>query len=367
MMMEIRIIISGGGTGGHIFPAVAIAGELRKRIPGCSVLFVGAQGRMEMEKVPAAGYPIIGLPVIGYPRKPGPGTFRFFFKLAISMIRALRIVRQFSPHLAIGVGGYASGPLLRAALWQKIPVLIQEQNSYAGITNKWLGKKATVICVAYEGMEKYFPSGKIVLTGNPVRDSSMAGTSRREALDHFNFQAESRTVLITGGSLGARSLNEAVISNLEIIRESGIQVIWQTGPVYAREIREKWGDNLPPTIRVLDFIERMDYAYAAADLVVARAGAGTISELCIAGKPVILVPSPNVAEDHQTRNAHALVVKGAAVVVPDAEVREKLFPVLLGLFEDTGRMASLSQNIRNLAMPDAAARIVGEALKLIHR
>lgn len=367
-MKNLKVIISGGGTGGHIFPALSIAGELKKRFPGCDILFVGALGRMEMEKVPAAGYRIIGLPVMGFPRKPGWAMVTFFHKLLRSMIASRKIVREFGPDLAIGVGGFASGPLLRAAIAHRIPALIQEQNSYAGVTNKLLGKRVGKVCVAYSGMERFFPPEKIVLTGNPVRENLLvpAGT-RQEALSRFGLSGGQQVVLITGGSLGARSLNDAVIAALEEFRKAPFAVIWQTGSLYFREMKEKTTANPAANLHIFQFLDRMELAYLSADIVISRAGAGTISELCIAAKPAVLVPSPNVAEDHQTRNAMALVEKEAAIMVRDADIRERLFPTISALLHDPGKMASLSANIQKLALPGATAQIVDEALKLVNR
>lgn len=361
-----RVIISGGGTGGHIFPALSIANEIRKRYPESDILFVGALDRMEMEKVPAAGYKIIGLPVMGFPRKPGLKMITFFKKLFQSSAMAKKIVQDFQPEIAIGVGGYASGPLLRAAAAAKIPTLIQEQNSYAGITNKLLSKKVNVICVAYEKMHRFFPKNKIVFTGNPVRENLIDNTgNREEALKYFGLNNKERVVLITGGSLGARSLNNAVLKNLEIMAKSGIQVIWQTGAFYFNQIANELKDSKPKNLHVHQFLTRMDLAYAAADLVISRAGAGTISELCIIGKPAILVPSPNVAEDHQTKNAMALVEKEAAIMLKDVEIDLKLFPVTLRLVKDEERCKIMAANIKALAMPEATKAIVDEVEKLI--
>lgn len=366
MKESLKIIISGGGTGGHIFPALAIAGELRKRFPDSEILFAGAEGRMEMEKVPAAGYRIIGLPVIGFPRKPGFQTVTFFYRLAKSMAMARKIVRDFRPDLAIGVGGYASGPVLRAALSAKIPALIQEQNSFAGKTNKLLGKKVGCICVAYEGMDRFFPKGKIVMTGNPVREKLLTpGCSKEEALAYFGLDGRQKVILITGGSLGARAINNSVLQNMGVIREAGFPVIWQTGSIYYQEMIEKTMDNRPSNLHIFKFLDRMEMAYQATDVVISRAGAGTISELCLVGKPVILVPSPNVAEDHQTRNALSLVKKGAALMIRDGEIGEKLFPEVMSLLKEPQRMETLAGNIRKLALPEATSRIVDEACKLI--
>ena len=361
-----RVIISGGGTGGHIFPALSIANEIRKRYPESEILFVGALDRMEMEKVPAAGYKIIGLPVMGFPRKPGLKMITFFKKLFQSSAMAKKIVADFQPEIAIGVGGYASGPLLRAAAAAKIPTLIQEQNSYAGITNKLLSKKVDTICVAYEKMHRFFPKKKIIYTGNPVRENLLANSDNRtEALNYFGLNDKERVVLITGGSLGARSLNNAVLKNLEIIAKSGIQVIWQTGSFYFNQINNELKNSKPDNLHIHQFLTRMDLAYAAADLVISRAGAGTISELCIIGKPAILVPSPNVAEDHQTKNAMALVEKEAAIMLKDIEIDLKLFPVTLRLVKDEERCKTMAANIKSLARPDATIAIVDEVEKLI--
>lgn len=366
-MKQLKVIISGGGTGGHIFPALAIAGELKSRFPDAEILFVGATGRMEMEKVPAAGYSIIGLPVIGMPRKPGVNTIRFMIRLIQSMIRARNIVREFKPDLAIGVGGYASGPLLRAAVARKVPALIQEQNSYAGVTNKLLSKKVQRICVAYEGMERFFPKEKIVLTGNPVRKNLLNNIpSREEALLHFGIPAGSMVVLITGGSLGARSVNNAIIRNIDLIRKSDIHFIWQTGSIYYDEMVAKTESDRPVNLQIHKFLDRMELAYAAADLVISRAGAGTISELCLTGKPAILIPSPNVAEDHQTRNAMALTERHAAVMIRDNEIDEKLIKETISLATDTSLLKKMADNIKKMALPEATAQIVDEALKLIH-
>ena len=364
MIIE-KVIISGGGTGGHIFPALAIANEIRKRNPDARILFVGALGRMEMEKIPAAGYEIIGLPVMGFPRKPSVKMITFFFRLQKSASIARKIVKDIQPQIAIGVGGYASGPLLRAATNKKIPTLIQEQNSYAGITNKILGKKVNTICVAYENMQRYFPAEKIIFTGNPVREDLVKNLqNKKEALNFFGLKGEKKVILIVGGSLGARSINNAVEKNMELIGKSGVQVIWQTGVYYYETISENWRNNKPRNIQIHQFLSRMDLAYAAADLVISRAGAGTISELCLVGKPSILVPSPNVSEDHQTKNALALVDKKAALMVRDNEIDDKLFPLALQVIMDENQCNNLSEEIMKLARPNATKTIVDEAEKL---
>ncbi|MBN2636578.1 MAG: undecaprenyldiphospho-muramoylpentapeptide beta-N-acetylglucosaminyltransferase [Prolixibacteraceae bacterium] len=361
-----KVIISGGGTGGHIFPALAIANEIRRRYPAAKILFVGAQGRMEMEKVPAAGYEIIGLPVMGFPRKPSLKIFTFFLKLRESASLARKIVNEHRPQIAIGVGGYASGPLLRAAANKKIPTLIQEQNSYAGITNKILGKKVNKICVAYDNMERYFPKEKLIFTGNPVRENLIENIqNKKDALDFFGLDKNRKVILIVGGSLGARSVNNAVDKNMEFIGKSSVQVIWQTGTFYYKAITEKWGKNKPDNVQIHQFLSNMDLAYAAADLVISRAGAGTISELCLVGKPSILIPSPNVSEDHQTKNALALVNKKAALMVRDNEIDDKLFPFALQVVADENECKSLSVEIEKLAKPEATKTIVDEVEKLI--
>ncbi len=363
-----RVIISGGGTGGHIFPALAIANEIGKRYADAEILFVGASGRMEMEKVPAAGYKIVGLPVTGFPRKPGLKMITFVIGLMKSNRLANKTINQFKPQIAIGVGGFASGPLLRAAAKKGIPTLIQEQNSYAGITNKLLGKKADVICVAYSNMERYFLAEKIVFTGNPVRENLLeSSVSREEAFSYFELEEGKKVVLIVGGSLGARSLNNAVLKNIKIIEEADVQVIWQTGSLYYAEMTEKLKDSKTDNLHIHEFLTRMDLAYSAADLIVSRAGAGTISELCLIGKPVILVPSPNVAEDHQTKNAKALADENAAILIPDSEIDEKLLPEAFKLVNNSRLSAELSENIKKLAKPDATKQIVDEAEKLLSR
>src|ERR1700712_3512106 len=311
-----RIIISGGGTGGHIFPAIAIANALKKLDPDTEILFVGASGRMEMEKVPAAGYKIIGLDIQGIQRKSIWKNLQFPVKLINSVRKALQIIKDFKPDAAVGVGGYASGPLLYAASMKNIPYLIQEQNSYAGITNKWLGKGATKICVAFDNMEQFFPAGKIIKTGNPIRkDAVNIGGKHMQALELFKLSTFKKTILITGGSLGARTLNNSIMAGLDKLIAADVQIIWQTGKFYYKTIIEKLGDDHHPDIKIKEFLTRMDLAYAAADIIISRAGAGTIAELCMVKKPVILVPSPNVAEDHQTKNAQALVQQNAAVLV----------------------------------------------------
>ncbi len=361
-----KVIISGGGTGGHIFPALAIANEIRKRNPDSEILFVGALGRMEMEKVPDAGYEIVGLPVMGFPRKPSLKMITFFSHLLKSASLARKIISDFKPQIAIGVGGYASGPLLRAAAKMNIPTLIQEQNSYAGVTNKLLGLKAGSICVAYDRMDQFFPAEKIVFTGNPVRENLVEKLqNKKEALKYFGLNGQEKVILIIGGSLGAKSINNAVLINLANIEKSGVQIIWQTGAIYFDQIQNEIKDSKPANLHIHQFLSRMDLAYAVADLVISRAGAGTISELCLVGKPSVLVPSPNVSEDHQTKNAMALVGKDAALMVPDKEVNEKLFPLALQTVKDSEKCADLSEKIKKLAKPDATKNIVDEAEKLV--
>ena len=362
-----RAIISGGGTGGHIFPALAIANEIKRRNPDADILFVGAEDRMEMEKVPAAGYKIIGLPVMGFPRKPSKKIFTFFKKLRQSSKLAKKIVADFQPEVAIGVGGYASGPLLRAAAKDKVPCLIQEQNSYAGITNKLLSKKVNSICVAYDKMERFFPTEKLIFTGNPVRQNLIEKQNRKEAFDFFEVSEGDKVVLIVGGSLGARSINQAVLKNMKEFEASGVQVIWQTGAYYYDKIQEELKETKPQNLQIHKFITRMDLAYEVADLVISRAGAGTISELCLVGKASVLVPSPNVSEDHQTKNAMALVEQDAALMVRDDEINEKLFPLAFEVVNDEDRCSALAIKSKELAKPDATKQIVDEVEKLVRQ
>jgi UDP-N-acetylglucosamine--N-acetylmuramyl-(pentapeptide) pyrophosphoryl-undecaprenol N-acetylglucosamine transferase len=360
-----RIVISGGGTGGHIFPAISIANALTRTEPGAEILFVGAEGRMEMEKVPAAGYKIIGLPVEGFYRSLTPKNFIVLYKLIKSMFLARKLIREFNPDVVVGVGGYASGPVLRKAGRMGIPTLIQEQNSYAGITNKLLAKNASVICVAYDGMEKYFPAEKIIKTGNPVRHNfdSLEAMSD-EAKLFFNLDKNKPVILILGGSLGAGTINKSFSGNIDRMKDSGYQWLWQTGKLYYEDVNALVNLSGGDTIKVHDFIIRMDYAFAAADIIVSRAGAGTISELCLVGKPVVLVPSPNVAEDHQTRNAQALYQRNAAVIVTDGEAVKCLMDEIVKLVKDEDRRSALSMNIRTMADRDADVRIAQEILKL---
>jgi UDP-N-acetylglucosamine--N-acetylmuramyl-(pentapeptide) pyrophosphoryl-undecaprenol N-acetylglucosamine transferase len=363
---EIRIMVSGGGTGGHIFPAIAIADALKSRIPGAKFLFVGAEGRMEMEKVPAAGYEIEALKIAGLQRRLTLKNLSFPFKLLGSMLKARKLVKQFKPDVVIGVGGYASGPILRVASKQNIPTLIQEQNSYPGITNKILAKSVDRICVAYDKMDRFFPKEKIYLTGNPVRDKVIAmEASREEALAFFELKAEKPCILVVGGSLGARSINRGVKNSLQKVAEKDVQVIWQTGKHFIEEARAAVKALGSANIYVTDFISRMDMAYPAADLVVSRAGAIAISEIQAVSKPVILVPSPNVAEDHQTKNAMALVTYNAAVLVKDQDAPEILGDEMLRLVNDEKELLVLNDNISKLARKDAANTIAGVVIDMI--
>jgi UDP-N-acetylglucosamine--N-acetylmuramyl-(pentapeptide) pyrophosphoryl-undecaprenol N-acetylglucosamine transferase len=364
--MEMKFIISGGGTGGHIFPALSIANEIRKRDPEARILFVGALGRMEMERVPAAGYPIIGLPVEGLQRKFSFRNLLVLYKLMISLIKAGRILNSFKPCVVVGVGGYASGPLLRMASLKKIPTLIQEQNSYAGVTNRLLARKAEKICVAYTGMEKYFPASKIVITGNPVREELFAEeVKKRDACEFFGIDKDKPVLLILGGSLGARTINDSILQGIKSLEAAGIQVLWQTGRLYYNTIRETVEPLELKNIRCFDFIHRMDLAYGLADVIISRSGAGTISELCLLGKPVILVPSPNVAEDHQTKNAFALVDQQAALMVADRDAREKLVNEALQLIKDEPLKAMLGMHCKQMAIRGSASKIVDEIVKLV--
>jgi UDP-N-acetylglucosamine--N-acetylmuramyl-(pentapeptide) pyrophosphoryl-undecaprenol N-acetylglucosamine transferase len=357
-----RFIISGGGTGGHIYPAVAIANQIRSVHPQADILFVGAKGRMEMTRVPEAGYPIIG----GLQRRLTLANLSFPFKVISSIRAARRIIQDFKPDAVVGVGGYASAPVLFAGTSLGVPSLIQEQNSYAGITNKLLSKRVNKICVAYEGMESFFPAQKLVLTGNPVRqDIVQADDKRAEGQAFFHLAADKKTILVIGGSLGARTINQSTLLHLQQLADAGYQLIWQTGKNYFSQAQDALASLAVPGMQAFDFIRRMDLAYAAADVVISRAGALSISELCLVGKPVILVPSPNVAEDHQTKNAMALVKAQAALLVKDADARDHLYEAALALLANAGQQRALAQNIRAFGRPNAAAAIVDEILKLI--
>ena len=365
-MSELRVVISGGGTGGHIFPAVSIANAVKALRTEAKLLFVGALGRMEMQRVPAAGYEIKGLPIRGFLRPLWrPGNIDVAVDYLKSKWMAKRILRQFKPQVAVGVGGYASSAALGAANSLGIPTLLQEQNSYAGLANKTLARSASKICVAYEGMERFFPADKIMMTGNPVRQQLLETTiSHDEAVKSFGLDPSKKTVLIVGGSLGARTLNESVLQYLEQIRQSNVQFVWQTGKYYSAEISERMKGHDVPNLVITDFISDMGAAYKAADLVVSRAGAGSISEFCLLGKPVILVPSPNVAEDHQTKNAMALVNKQAALYVKDVEAAKILVPLAIDTVQDAAKLQSLHENILKMALPDSAEIIAKEVIKL---
>lgn len=361
-----RIIISGGGTGGHIFPAIAIADALKAHDPGMEILFIGAKGRMEMEKVPAAGYPIEGLWISGLQRRITFKNLVFPVKVLSSLVKADQILVKFKPDVVVGVGGYASGPTLRAAIRRKIPTLIQEQNSFPGITNKLLSRQVDKICVAYDGMERFFPSDKIILTGNPVRKHILSEGNRTEALEHFHLDKKKKVVLIIGGSLGAGTINNSVLHYLEqVTGEDSLQLLWQTGKHYFDVIKSHPKTLGREDVFIYSFIDRMDMAYAAADIIISRAGAIAISELCIIGKPVILIPSPNVAEDHQSKNAEALVRRTAALMLKDQESVERLFPLVQNLAADAVMQSELSRNIKTMALPGAASLIAEETLKLI--
>ena len=362
---ELRIIISGGGTGGHIFPAVSIANAIKAKHPDAKILFVGALGRMEMQRVPAAGYEIKGLPIQGFDRKNLLKNVKVLFKIWKSQRMARQIIKDFRPMAAVGVGGYASGPTLNKAAAMGIPCLIQEQNSYAGVTNKLLAKKADKICVAYEGMERFFPAEKIIMTGNPVRQALLENKmTKAEAIQSFGLDQQKKTILIVGGSLGAGTVNKSVMQHLDDIEKSGVQVIWQTGKYYHADIIKELEGRVLTNVKIMDFISDMGAAYKAADLVISRAGASSISEFCLLGTPVILVPSPNVAEDHQTKNAMALVNKQAALYVKDAEAPEKVISLALETVQDEQALRSLSENILKLALPNSADIIADEVIKL---
>jgi UDP-N-acetylglucosamine--N-acetylmuramyl-(pentapeptide) pyrophosphoryl-undecaprenol N-acetylglucosamine transferase len=363
-----RVIISGGGTGGHIYPAISIANALRKMDPEMEILFVGAEGRMEMEKIPLAGYNIVGLPVAGFNRKNPFRNFSVLIKLMKSLKLARRIILDYKPDAVVGVGGYASGPLLRQAGKMGIPLLLQEQNSYAGITNKFLAKRASVICVAYKGMEKYFPAEKIIKTGNPVRQNfDNLGDLRNEGFSFFNLFGHIPVVLVLGGSLGAGTINRSLSENLQSVIDSGCQWIWQTGKNYYEDVVALVSLTSAKNIAVHGFINRMDYAYAVADVIITRAGASTISELCLVGKPAILVPSPNVAEDHQTKNALALSGRNAAILVPDYQASNRIVAEAITLISDYEKRKILSENIKKMADRDADVRIAEEVMKLIRK
>ncbi len=365
---NMKILISGGGTGGHIFPAIAIADAIKKKNPDVEILFVGAKGKIEMEKVPGAGYPIKGLWISGFHRKLTLRNLMFPVKLLSSMVRSWSIVRRFKPDAVVGVGGFASGPVLEVATRKGIPALIQEQNSYAGVTNKLVSRKADVICVAYENMDRYFPGEKLKLTGNPVRqDLRDIKATREEALKYFGLETEKKTLLVFGGSLGARTINEAMAASAEMLKlHPEIQVLWQAGKLYIDEFTQCETAQLP-NVQIRPFIDRMDLAYKMADLVACRAGALTISELCLVGKPAILIPFPHAAADHQTKNAMALVEKGAAFLVKDSEAREVFNKLVLNTIEDGPKLKQLGENIKTLAKPNAADTIAEEVMRLAQK
>lgn len=361
-----RIIIGGGGTGGHVFPAISIANALRDALDNTSFLFVGARGKLEMEKVTEAGYEIVGLPVTGFQRRLTIKNLTFFFKLIRSMQISRKLIRTFKPDVAIGVGGYASGPIIKAAARKNIPVLIQEQNSYAGMTNRLLSKSAAAICVAYTGMEKYFPEHKIRFTGNPIRqDLLLSSAEKINSYKHFGLTPERKVILVIGGSLGAGTINASIIRNIEQLAASDIQVVWQSGSYYYENALEALKQGRAKNIVLLPFIKQMHRAFQVADIIISRAGAGTISELCLIGKPVILVPSPNVAEDHQTRNAESLSERKAAVIVKDKDAEHTLVQLALDMAKDEKGNKILAENIRKMAIPDASKRIANEVIKLL--
>ena len=361
-----KFIISGGGTGGHIFPAVAIANEIRRREPTAEILFVGASGRMEMTRVPEAGYEIVGLDIAGLQRRLTPQNLMFPVRVFRSVRRAGKLLEHFRPDAVVGVGGYASAPVLLAATSRGIPSLIQEQNSYAGLVNKLLARRVSKICVAYDGMEKFFPADKLVLTGNPVRTEITTG-NRAEAQQFFDLDPTKKTLLVIGGSLGARTLNLATAAALPRLREAGVQLLWQTGKLYYPEARQQAAEYAADHLHALEFVQRMDLAYAAADVVISRAGALSVSEICLTGKAAVLVPSPNVAEDHQTKNALALVSKGAAVLITDEHAAERLYDETLRLLADPERQQQLSERVRELGRPDATTAIVDELFSLLSK
>lgn len=365
MSQQLRVIISGGGTGGHIFPAIAIANAIKAKLPETHILFVGALGKMEMEKVPAAGYEIIGLPIMGLQRRLTLENLKFPFKLLSSLLKAKKIVKNFKPHVVVGVGGYASGPLLKVATKLGVPALIQEQNSYPGITNKLLANKVQKICVAYSGMEKFFPKEKILLTGNPVRqDIKNLAAKRIRGIEHFGLNEHKKTVLVVGGSLGARMINQSVDAGIKKIAENDIQLIWQIGKLYVDEAKKAVEHYQNKGIVTLPFITKMDYAYAVADVVVSRAGAMSVAELSIAAKPTIFVPLPTAAEDHQTKNAMALVNNNAAILIKNEDAKSILVDKLIELVKNEDKQLKMANNIAKLAYSDSASIIADEVIKL---
>ena len=363
---NIRVIISGGGTGGHIFPAISIANAIKAKCPQAEILFVGAQGRMEMQRVPTAGYKIKGLPICGFDRKHLLKNIAVVFRILKSQHMAKKIIKEFRPMVAVGVGGYASGPTLNKCAEMGIPCLIQEQNSYAGVTNKLLAKKASKICVAYDGMERFFPKEKIIMTGNPVRQNVLQNNqTKEEARRSFGLEPDKKTILFVGGSLGARTINDSILNNLELVENADAQIIWQTGKYYNKAIMDTLAAHKPlKNLIVTDFISDMGAAYKAADLVISRAGASSISEFCLLGTPVILVPSPNVAEDHQTKNAMALVNKDAAMYVKDCEAPKQLLATALATLNNDRKLEELGENIKKLGLKDSADIIADEVIRL---
>lgn len=367
MERKLKVLISGGGTGGHIFPALSIAGEIKRKLPDTDILFVGADGRMEMERVPAAGFRIVGLPVCGFVRKNLFRNFSVMLRLFKSLTMASRIVKEFAPDVAVGVGGYASGPTLWSAAKKGVPTLIQEQNSYAGVTNKLLGSRVDAVCVAYEGMERFFPEEKITITGNPVRSELLnVNVSREEAVDFFGLDKGKRTILVVGGSLGARTINDSVMAVLGSMPD-GVQLIWQSGKFYDEEVKKAIAVSGSDGVFQSAFIQRMDMAYKAADLVISRAGASSISELALLGKPSILVPSPNVAEDHQTKNALALSSRGAALLVKDADARKNLMSTAFSLVKDSVALAEIGAKVSEMAFKDSASTIADMVIDLARK
>lgn len=356
-------ILSGGGTGGHIYPAIAIADELKYRMPECTIHFVGAKGKMEMQKVPQAGYTIDGLWISGIQRKLDFKLLLFPLKLVVSMIKSYSILKKYKPDVVIGTGGFASGPLVKVATWMGIPTLLQEQNSFPGITNKWIAPKASKICVAYEGMERFFPKDKIVFTGNPVRqDLTHVESKQPDAISYFALDANKKTLLVLGGSLGARKINELIAQHLELFEEHDIQIIWQCGKLYFEEYTRF---NSNPNVKVFSFIDRMDYAYSLADIIISRAGASSVSELCLIGKPTIFIPSPNVAEDHQTKNAKVIADKGGAILLKESQAHTDFEEQFLPLLHDEERIKKMQRKIQKLAKPNATIEIVNEIIQLI--
>jgi UDP-N-acetylglucosamine--N-acetylmuramyl-(pentapeptide) pyrophosphoryl-undecaprenol N-acetylglucosamine transferase len=361
-----RVVISGGGTGGHIFPAIAIANEIKNKYPNAEILFVGAKGKMEMEKVPQAGYKIIGLPITGFQRRIAFSNFILPFKLVFSLIKAYFLLKRFKPEVVIGVGGYASGPILRVASFASIPTMVQEQNSYPGKTNRILSKVVNKICVAYDGLDQFFPKDKIVFTGNPVRNEMVTIDGKRdEAYLFFGLDPLKKTILVIGGSLGARTLNESIINALNLIQDKEVQVLWQCGKFYFNQYKDRTEEFKKCGVHLNEFIFKMDLAYACADIIISRAGAISVSELTLIGKPVVLVPSPNVSDDHQTKNAMALVNKNAAILVKDIDAKNDLFPSVISLLNEQETARIIAANCLTLGVPNAAERIVNEIENII--